>query len=90
MDYNAPMLTLTAMHVMNDTNDPFFTSLQAGAYEKVRPQGLPCDAAFPQACVRELSRGGKIAMGVTLTVVGVAIIGLLSYYFWLLATRKTA
>ncbi|KAJ7699945.1 Six-hairpin glycosidase-like protein [Mycena rosella] len=34
LDYNAPMLTLAAMHVMNDTNVPFFTSLQAGAYDK--------------------------------------------------------
>jgi len=33
------MLTLAAMHVLNDTSDPFFTSLQAGEYEKKKPKG---------------------------------------------------
>lgn len=31
IDHNAPPPTLAAMHVMNDTADPFYTSLQAGA-----------------------------------------------------------
>ncbi|KAG5637007.1 hypothetical protein H0H81_006107 [Sphagnurus paluster] len=30
LDYNAPMLTLAAMHALNDTDDPFFTSLEVG------------------------------------------------------------
>ncbi|KAG6854996.1 hypothetical protein C0991_005925 [Blastosporella zonata] len=91
LDYNAPMLTLAAMHVMNDTTDPFFTSLRVGAYETVRPKGQPCDAAFPAACAEpELSKGAKIAMGVTITVVGLIIAGLLMWYFHELEAAKAA
>lgn len=84
------MLTLAAMHVLNDTSDPFFTALKAGAYDKVRPQGLPCDAAFPTACPGpSLSKGGRIAMGVVVTVVGLLLIGLLSWYFRVLSASKS-
>ncbi|KAG6832930.1 hypothetical protein H0H92_004814 [Tricholoma furcatifolium] len=87
LDYNAPMLTLAAMHAMNDTSDPFYTSLQVGAYDKVRPQGQPCDAAFPDACAGpQLSEGGKIAMAVVITVVGLFIGGLLAW--WLFELRR--
>jgi endoglucanase len=88
LDYNAPMLTLAAMHVLNDTNDPFFTSLRAGAYDKVRPKGQPCDAAFP--CSGQLSKAGKIAMAVALSVVGLIIIALGLWYSWLLFKTKAA
>ena len=44
------MLTLAAMHVLDDTSDPYYTSLQAGAYQSKRPQGMPCDAAYQQGC----------------------------------------
>lgn len=78
IDLNAPMLTLAALHAMNDTNDPFFTRLSAGAYHK--PSGHPCDGAFP--CGGSgLSKGAKIAIGVTITVVALVIIGLLALYF---------
>jgi endoglucanase len=70
------MLTLTAMHVMNETTDPFFTSLQAGAYDKVRPKGTPCDEAFPCG-LGGLSKGARIAIAVTVTVVGLVLVGLL-------------
>ncbi|KAJ7937183.1 glycoside hydrolase family 9 protein [Mycena leptocephala] len=87
LDYNAPMLTLAAMHVLNDTNDPFFTSLQAGAYEKVRPSGQPCDSAISAGCGRpKLPRAALIALVVILSVVGVIILGLL---IWYLRTRRT-
>jgi endoglucanase len=68
------MLTLAVMHIVNDTNDPVFTSLQPGAYDKVRPKGLPCDAVF--SCKAQLSKAGKIAMAVALSAVGLVIITL--------------
>lgn len=85
LDYNAPMLTLTAMHVLNETKDPFFTSLKPGAYDKVRPQGTPCDEVFPCG---GLSKAARIAVAVTVTVVGVVIIGLLLWYIQSLLAKK--
>ena len=41
------MLTLAAMHVLNDTSDLYFTGLQAGAFAAKKPDGEPCDFAFP-------------------------------------------
>ena len=73
MDYNAPLLTLAAMNVMNDTSDPFYTSLQAGAYASKKPSGHPCDPVY--SCTPSLSNGGKIAIAVVVTVVGLGIIG---------------
>ncbi|KAI3612497.1 glycoside hydrolase family 9 protein [Moniliophthora roreri] len=92
LDYNAPMLTLAAMHVLNDTNDPFFTALQAGEYDKVKPQGEPCDAAISDGCGEgsRLSMAGKIALGVIFGITGVTIIGLLVWYFISVRKRKTA
>lgn len=84
LDYNAPMLTLTAMHVLNETTDPFFTSLQPGAYEKVRPKGTPCDEVFPCGGTGSLSKGARIAIAVTVSVVGLALIGLL---LWCIRSR---
>lgn len=85
------MLTLAAVHVMNDTSDPFFTSLKAGEYDKVRPEGTPCDAVFPDSCGGpQLSRGGKIAMAVSISVVGLIIVLLLAWWIWLLARSKSA
>ncbi|ETW84554.1 glycoside hydrolase family 9 protein [Heterobasidion irregulare TC 32-1] len=74
LDYNAPLLTLTAAHVMGDTADPYYTRLQAGAYAAVKPQGRPCDNAL--TCHGGLSRGAKIAIGVVVSIVGLLIIGL--------------
>ncbi|KAJ6516028.1 glycoside hydrolase family 9 protein [Mycena sanguinolenta] len=90
LDYNAPMLTLAAMHVLNDTNDPFFTTLQAGAYDKVKPSGQPCDAAISDGCSsgHHISKGGIIALAVVLTVVGLIILGLLIWYLRLRLARK--
>ncbi|KAF5369970.1 hypothetical protein D9758_001185 [Tetrapyrgos nigripes] len=92
LDYNAPMLTLAAMHVLNDTNDPFYTSLQAGGYEPVKPQGQPCDDAIQDGCAasggHHMSTGVKIALIVVLVVVGSVILGLLSYYLWVVRKRR--
>lgn len=89
IDYNAPMLTLAAMHAFNDSNDPFFTSLQAGEYDKRRPQGQPCDAAIQAGCSGSgLSTGAKIAIAVVVTVVGLLIVGLTTWYLCLLRRRK--
>jgi len=90
LDYNAPMLTLAAMHVLNDPNDPFFTSLEVGAYEKVRPQGQPCDPVFPNACGGpKLSKGGKIVMAVAVITVGFVVFGPVAWYIYLLWSVKT-
>ncbi|KAJ7179859.1 glycoside hydrolase family 9 protein [Mycena crocata] len=89
LDYNAPLLTLAAMHVMNDTNDPFFTSLQAGAYDKVRPSGQPCDAAFSAGCSgSKLPKAALIALAVILSVVGAVILSLSIWYLWILIRRR--
>ncbi|KAF9008918.1 9 glycosyl hydrolase [Cyathus striatus] len=88
LDYNAPMLTLTAMYVLNDRSDPFYTSLEAGAYEKVKPRGFPCDAVFREGCAGpQMSTGGKIAMAVVIIIVGLVVFGLLTYYFILVARK---
>ena len=81
MDYNAPLLTLAAMHVMNDTADPFYTSLEAGAYASNKPSGHPCDPVY--SCSPSLSTGAKIAIAVVVTVVGLAIFGGIAYAFFL-------
>ena len=79
------MLTLAAMHVLNDTRDPFYTSLQAGEYDKRRPKGQPCDKAFPKGCGGpQLSKSGKIAMGVILSMTGCVIIVLGAWYLVIL------
>ncbi|KIM68684.1 glycoside hydrolase family 9 protein [Scleroderma citrinum Foug A] len=82
LDYNAPMLTLAAMHVLNDTSDPFYTSLQAGTYQK--PAGLPCDAAYTDGCGGpQLSQAGQIALGVIIGLAGVGIFSLVGWWGWL-------
>ncbi|KAJ6629127.1 glycoside hydrolase family 9 protein [Mycena sp. CBHHK59/15] len=88
LDYNAPMLTLAAMHVLNDTSDPFFTSLQAGAYDKVRPSGQPCDAAITVGCGGpKLPKAVLIALAVILSVVGAVILALTIWYICLLIRK---
>ena len=86
MDYNAPLLTLAAMHVMNDTSDPFYTSLKAGAYASNKPSGHPCDPVY--SCSPSLSTGAKIAIGVVVTVVGLAIFGGIFYVFCIRRRRR--
>jgi len=83
IDYNAPLLTLAAMHVMNDSNDPFYTSLQAGAYHKLN--GHPCDAAYP---CHHLSKGVKITLAVVITVVGLILIALLGWWFGIIRRKR--
>ena len=77
MDYNAPLLTLAAMHTLNDTADPFYTSLKAGAYASNKPSGHPCDPVY--SCTPSLSTGAKIAIAVIVTVVGLFIFGAIIY-----------
>ncbi|KAF7355198.1 Endoglucanase [Mycena sanguinolenta] len=87
--YSRFLIYLIPMHVMNDTNDPFFTSLQAGAYDKVKPSGQPCDAAISDGCSgHRLSKGAIIALAVVLTVVGLIILGLLIWYIRLRRRSK--
>ncbi|KAF9247152.1 glycoside hydrolase family 9 protein [Melanogaster broomeanus] len=83
VDYNAPMLTLAAMYTLNDTSDPFYTSLQAGTYDSKRPQGMPCDDAYQDGCAGpQLSRTGKIAIGVVVGLAGVIIFSLVGWWAW--------
>lgn len=88
LDYNAPFLTLVAYTISNSslaTQDPWYTSVSAGSYEKVRPKGDPCDAAIKSGCTaRGLGQGSKIAMGVVITIVGLVLFGFAGYwgYLW--------
>lgn len=86
MDYNAPLLTLAAMHASNDTADPFYTSLKAGAYASKKPGGHPCDPVY--SCTPSLSHGAKIAIAVVVTVVGLAIFGAIGYMIVRFRRRK--
>lgn len=79
------MLTLAAWHVMNDSSDPYFTSLQVGAYSQ--PKGSPCDAAIP-CPLPPLSWKVKVAIGVVIGVVGLIIVGLASYLLFAGRRRK--
>ncbi|KZV77202.1 glycoside hydrolase family 9 protein, partial [Peniophora sp. CONT] len=87
LDYNAPMLTLVAMHVANDTTDPVYTSIQDGAYDSVKPTGSPCDAAIPCATTGHLSTGAKVAIAVCTSLAGLVILGMALYWF-ILATKN--
>ncbi|KAF8609652.1 Six-hairpin glycosidase [Ceratobasidium sp. AG-I] len=74
LDYNAPMLTLAAASVLTESDDPYFTRLQAGAYNNAKPSGTPCDAVYPCAGSHHgLSRAGVIALVVVLVVVGLVL-----------------
>ncbi|RXW24596.1 hypothetical protein EST38_g1220 [Candolleomyces aberdarensis] len=85
LDYNAPMLTLAAMHALADRLDPYYTALRAGEYEKVKPDGFPCDAVFTSGCRGpHMSKGAKIAMAVSIVVVSLIVFGLAGYYLHLL------
>ena len=78
------MLTLAAMHILNDSSDPYYTSLQAGIYASKRPHGMPCDAEYQQGCGGpQLSQGGQIAMGVVVGGAGVVIFSLIGWWGWL-------
>ncbi|KAI0677010.1 Six-hairpin glycosidase [Trametes maxima] len=81
LDYTAPLLTLAAQALVRGVGDPYYTQVRAGAYDEVRPGGWPCDAAIRTGCKRSgLSRGGKIAVGVVVSVVGLIVIGLGGYW----------
>ena len=85
------MLTLAAMHVLSDTSDPFFTSLEAGAYSKVKPRGLPCDAVFTENCDNpHLSKKATVAMAVVVTIVGFIIVCLSTWYIMLLIRKRSS
>jgi len=77
------MLTLASMHVIRDTRDPFYTSLKAGEYNRVKPDGMPCDEAIHDGCRSGLSKKARLAMGLTITIVGLIVLGLLGWYLYL-------
>ena len=81
------MLTLSAMHVIYDSDDPYFTILQPGEYAKVKPAGQPCDAAF-NCYPPHLSESAMIALITMITFAGVIIISLACYYGLLLWSTK--
>lgn len=85
------MLTLAAMHVLSDTKDPYFTTLEAGAYDKVKPTGVPCDAVFNEGCDNpHMSKKSTIALAVVVTIVGLVIFGLSTWYIMLLIRNKSS
>lgn len=87
LDYNAPFLTLAAFSVLDATSPPYYTSLAPGAYDAVKPQGTPCDPAFP-CHGKSLSAKAKIALAVVISVAGLAIIGLLSVFIFRSRRRR--
>ena len=51
---------------MNDTTDPFYTSLRAGEYTAKKPSGHPCDAVYK---CKKLTTASKIGIAITVVVV---------------------
>ncbi|EJD00966.1 Six-hairpin glycosidase [Fomitiporia mediterranea MF3/22] len=87
LDINSPMLTLAALHVMNDSSDPFYTTLDPGAYDAAKPSGKPCDEAFPcDKSIGRLSKGKAAAIAIIIIVVGLGIIG--GFLYWSRLSRK--
>ncbi|KAI0722260.1 Six-hairpin glycosidase [Cerioporus squamosus] len=84
LDYTAPLLTLAAHALLSAAGDPYYTQVRAGAYDEVRPGGAPCDAAVQTGCKHQggLSKAGKIAVGVVVSVVGLILIGLGVFWVW--------
>jgi endoglucanase len=73
---------------MNDSADPFYTRLAAGAYAAKKPKGQPCDASTncnPNGAPK-LPLAGKIAIAVVVTVVGLVILGLAAW--WVRTVRR--
>jgi endoglucanase len=66
---------------MNDSSDPFFTHLQAGAFPVKKPNGNLCDAAFNCHSGSGLSTGAKVALGVSLSIIGITIVAAGSWYY---------
>jgi endoglucanase len=88
LDYNAPLLTLAAAHVINDTSDPFYTQLQAGVYQSRRPKGHPCDASTScDPTSAHLPRVGQIVIGVIVGIVGAVVVGL--FVYWILLSLRS-
>lgn len=92
LDYNAPLLSLIAYAAMNQTlamQDPYYTRLEAGSYQKVRPAGFPCDAAVQAGCtIHKFSKVGKIVMGVIVGVVSAFVVGLAVFWVFLEMRRR--
>lgn len=83
------MLNLVAYRVMNDSNDPFYTSLQDGAYNKVKPSGRPCDAAIKDGCkAKGMPRKARIGVYTTIGTVALIIGLLLASWIWTLHRQK--
>ena len=73
------------MSVLSETSDPFFTSLQAGAYDARRPQtrrSCP-NPNSPCSDISELDDTGKILLGSFVGVVGLIVVGLEVAFVWL-------
>jgi endoglucanase len=76
------MLSLAAYNVQNNPQDPFYTSLKAGEYSKKRPEGKPCDAAFP-CWGQSLKMWQQILIGVAVGLTGLIFLALGGYWVWL-------
>jgi endoglucanase len=63
---------------MNDTSDPYYTGVQAGAYDSRRPKGQPCDASTScdSNAPPRLPVVGQIVVGVVVGTVGLFVVGL--------------
>jgi endoglucanase len=82
------------MHVLNDVNDPFFTSLQGEVFVSPCP-GVACHVPTKPITKPSGANGGspnaknpKIAIAVVVSVVGAMILILATWYFCRLQSRK--
>ncbi|KIJ56749.1 glycoside hydrolase family 9 protein [Sphaerobolus stellatus SS14] len=82
LDYVAPMLSLAAYNTKTNAQDPFYTSLKAGLYAQERPNGKPCDSAFP-CWITPLKEWQQILIGVVVGLVSLTFLVLGGYWIWL-------
>ena len=78
------------MHVLNDTADPFYPSLKAGAYASKRPYGDPCDLVYscPTPPANHSSPDSSITAGKVAGIVIGALLGVVVIIFlWVKCVR---
>lgn len=89
IDYNAPLLTLAAYHVMTSDRDPYYTSLAEGSYSPTpgAPEGYTSGGGDDGGGGGGLNQASKIAIGVIVPVVVLAAV-LAGFLFWRRRKRR--
>jgi len=91
IDYNAPLLTLAAMHVMNDTADPFYTCMGSTTCKPSKPSGGGSDDPVNSSTSSPSSSGQatdlKLIIAVAVPLAGLVVTGAIVYALFLCRRR---